>query len=498
VPPIGSPVAGAALFVLDGWLRPVPVGVAGELYVAGAGVGCGYWRRSALTASRFVACPFGGPQARMYRTGDMVHWRDDGQLDYVGRADDQVKIRGYRIECGEVQATLAGLDGVEQAAVIAREDRPGDKRLVGYITGTAEPGKIRAALAERLPPYMVPAAVVVLEALPLTVNGKLDSRALPAPEYTDADRYRAPANAVEEILAGIYAQVLGLERVGVEDSFFDLGGDSISAMHLIAAINISLATDLSVRAVFGAPSVRSLSQQLGNSVEVVPAVGPASDVRDRADDIEAEQKPGPNPLCYADYLHLDELLGAVEPLFAGGDRSAWGDERYFLIIHQTSELWVSQILADLELALESARLADLDRAIDRLKRANAVLELTVTTLSALQHLAVDDFHRFRPRLQGMSAAESAQFATLLAGVRHAPLAALLEIAAHRRDGDSDNRPQKLQLGAQLDMFIDGLMRWRLAHLDVVRRFIGNDSRGTGDTAGVDYLIDRLDEVSRPS
>ena len=161
----------------------------------------------------------------MYRTGDLVCWGADGQLRYVGRADGQVKIRGYRIELGEVRAALAGVEGVEAAVVIAREDRPGDKRLVGYVTGTADPAQIRAALGERLPPYMVPAAVVVVAALPLTVNGKLDTRALPAPEYTAAG-YRAPANAVEEILAGIYARVLGLERVGVDDSFFDLGGDS--------------------------------------------------------------------------------------------------------------------------------------------------------------------------------------------------------------------------------------------------------------------------------
>jgi acyl-CoA synthetase (AMP-forming)/AMP-acid ligase II len=188
-------LSGAALFVLDGWMRPVAPGVVGELYIAGDGVGVGYWRRAGLTASRFVACPFGRagePGKRMYRTGDLVSWGVDGQLQYAGRADDQVKIRGYRIELGDVQAALGGLDGVDQAVVIAREDRPGDRRLVGYITGTADPSAIRAALAELLPTYMVPAAVVVMDALPLTVNSKLDIRALPAPSYQKTNRDLAP------------------------------------------------------------------------------------------------------------------------------------------------------------------------------------------------------------------------------------------------------------------------------------------------------------------
>ena len=284
--PVGVPLAHLAFFVLDGGLQPVPAGVVGELYVAGTGAGYGYWRRSGLTGSRFVACPFGAPGSRMYRTGDLVRWSAGGQLQYLGRADEQVKIRGYRIELGEVQTALSALDGVEQAVVIARDDRPGDKRLVGYVTGSADPATMRTALAERLPAYMVPAAVVKLEALPLTVNGKLDKRALPAPVYQDGDHYRAPASAVEEILAAIYAQVLGVERVGADDSFFDLGGDSLSAMRLIAAVNSGLNAGLSVRTLFEAPTVALLAPHIGGD-------------EGRLEPLTAGERPAVIPLSFA-------------------------------------------------------------------------------------------------------------------------------------------------------------------------------------------------------
>ncbi|OBI76402.1 non-ribosomal peptide synthetase [Mycobacterium sp. E740] len=298
VSPIGSPLAHLGFFVLDGWLRPVPRGVVGELYVAGQGVAFGYVRRAALTATRFVACPFAGVGARMYRTGDLVRWGADGQLQYLGRADEQVKIRGYRIELGEIQAVLSTVDAVHQSAVIVREDRPGDKRLVAYVTGTGDSVELRNTLAERLPAYMVPAAVVVVEALPLTGNGKLDKRALPAPEYADGDRYRAPADALEEILVGIYAQVLGVERVGVDDSFFELGGDSLSAMRVVAAVNATLGVDLGVRTLFEAPTVARLAPRIGADEGLAPllpaerpAVVPLSFAQNRLWFIEQLQGP---------------------------------------------------------------------------------------------------------------------------------------------------------------------------------------------------------------
>ena len=298
VVPIGRPLPGAALFVLDGWLRPVPVGVVGELYAAGQGVGVGYLGRAGLTGSRFVACPFGPPGTRMYRTGDLVRWGTDGQLEYLGRADEQVKIRGYRIELGEVQTALAAMDDVDQAAVITVDDPSGDKRLVGYITGAAEPVTVRKALAQVLPDYMVPAAIVVLEALPITVNGKLDKRALPAPDYGGGDQYRSPGSLTEEVLAGIYAHVLGLARVGVDDSFFDLGGDSLSAMRLVAEINETFGANVPVRVLFESPSVAQLAPRIGESADSMAPLAPV-------------ERPSVIPLSFAQQRMwiLDQLQG---------------------------------------------------------------------------------------------------------------------------------------------------------------------------------------------
>ncbi|MEV7791262.1 non-ribosomal peptide synthetase [Streptomyces sp. NPDC087512] len=231
--PIGRPTPGTALHVLDARLNPVPAGTEGELYIAGGQVARGYLGRPGLTAERFVAAPGGG---RMYRTGDIARMRPDGLLEYLGRTDDQVKIRGYRIELGEVTAVVAAQAGVRQAAVIAREDRSGDRCLAGYVVpedGAApDPAAIREAVARLLPPYMVPAAVVVVGELPLTSNGKLDKDALPEPPAEDAPAGAAPGTEAEARLCALFAEILGLPAVYLDDDFFDRGGNSLRAARL--------------------------------------------------------------------------------------------------------------------------------------------------------------------------------------------------------------------------------------------------------------------------
>jgi non-ribosomal peptide synthetase component F len=276
VPPIGRPIHNTRTYVLDERLRPVPIGVAGELYVTGIGLARGYLHRPGLTAQRFTADPFGKPGERMYRTGDLVRWNTDGELEYLGRADDQVKIRGFRIELGEIETALHRHAEVEAAVAVVREDRRGDRRLVAYVVpanGRPAPhGELRAFLARTLPAYMLPSAFVTLGELPLNSNGKVDRQALPAPDTrADTAAYTAPDGPIQQTLAGIWSEVLGVDRVGADDNFFELGGDSILSIQVISRARES-GLDISASDIFVHQTVAALAR-----AAAAPRQAPAQD-----------------------------------------------------------------------------------------------------------------------------------------------------------------------------------------------------------------------------
>ena len=280
--PIGRPLPGVRFYVLDRWLRPVPVGVAGELYIAGTQLARGYLNRPGLTASRFVANPFGSPGSRMYRTGDLVRWRADGEMLFMGRVDHQVKVRGYRVELGEIEGVLHGYPDVAQAVAVVHEVVAGDQRLVGYVVPepgkTVDPAAVRQRLTQTLPGYMVPAVVLVLDSLPLTPNGKLNRAALPVPEFTGSDRTREPRSSREQLLCGLFAEVLGITQIGVDDDFFDLGGHSLLVIKLVRRIDQAFGAKINIRDLFDTPTPAGLAGKL-NAVGTADPFAPMLPLR---------------------------------------------------------------------------------------------------------------------------------------------------------------------------------------------------------------------------
>ncbi|WP_254775198.1 polyketide synthase [Pseudoxanthomonas sp. GM95] len=287
--PIGRPIADTTLLVLNARGEPVPVGVIGELYIGGLGLALGYLNRVELTAERFVIDPTGASQERFYRTGDLVRWLPEGVVDFIGRVDGQVKIRGYRIETGEIEAVLQRIDGVRACAVLAREDRPGQKRLVAYyVADDNAPGvpELRAELARQLPEFMVPASWSRLEGLPVTANGKLDRRALPPPDRRRpelATAYRAPVGPVEQAVCDLFATLLGLDQVGREDNFFELGGHSLLAMQLVARLHGELSPIPTITGFFADPTPAAVAASIGGTASNAIATERMARPRTRAD-----------------------------------------------------------------------------------------------------------------------------------------------------------------------------------------------------------------------
>ncbi|HET6933427.1 MAG TPA: amino acid adenylation domain-containing protein, partial [Candidatus Angelobacter sp.] len=321
--PIGRPIANTRMYVLDGEMRPVPIGVPGDLYIGGTAVGRGYWRRPALTAANFVPDPFSSGGQRLYRTGDIARYRADGWIEYMGRSDHQVKIRGFRIELGEIEETLLSQKGVKDVAVLARDDNSQAKRLVAYVVldqeafaeGEDSSAKLKAALKEKLPPYMVPSAFVCLESLPLLPNGKLDRKALPAPEFDLLPRnvYLRPRDTLELQLIAIWEDILSVQPIGIRDDFFDLGGHSLKAVQLAARIRQDFGQQVPIAFFLHNSTVEDLAALLRTRIKepVRQALVPVK-TRGNRKPFFCVHPVGGNVLCYAG---LARHLSPTQPFY---------------------------------------------------------------------------------------------------------------------------------------------------------------------------------------
>src|SRR5262245_12217195 len=307
VPPtIGRPIANSQVYILDAYHNPVPIGVVGEIYIGGDGVARGYLNRPELTAERFISHSFDGkPEQRLYKTGDLARYLPDGNIEFIGRAHNQVKVRGYRIELGEIEAVLSRHPGVLEAVVVAREDAP-DRRLVVYVVYRQgvdiSMNELRSFLKQKLPVYMIPSVFVVLDALPLSPNGKVDRKALPAPDQSRPELeqgYQAPRTPMEERLAEIWREVLKLERIGIHDNFFDLGGHSLLATQVISCVRAAFQTEVALRTLFEKPTVAELANailaQQAEALDGSDLTGMLAEIEERLDaEAEGETAVGNN------------------------------------------------------------------------------------------------------------------------------------------------------------------------------------------------------------
>jgi amino acid adenylation domain-containing protein len=373
---IGRPIDNTRVYVLDEQFQPVALNVTGDLYIGGEGLARGYLHRAELTAERFIADPHGAePGARMYRTGDVARWRACGELEFLGRSDQQVKVRGYRIELGEVEAAVCAVEGVRQCVAAVREEESGEKRLVAYVVGVEgerAPGwaELRVALRERLPEYMMPSAVVVLEELPLTPNGKVDRRALPDPDGSRPElesRYEKPRTGLERFLVEMWEDVLGVETVGVYDNFFDLGGTSIRVVVFVNRLQQRLGVPVSVKDLFGAPNVAALAAHLkehyGRTVSAVCGDddGDASSLLNALQPVAGSWSPlvelqrgtGKTPLFFVHpvggnvfcYFNLARRLGDDQPFYALQSRGLSDEQHGHTRIEEMASYYIEHLRA---------------------------------------------------------------------------------------------------------------------------------------------------------